>query len=91
MKSTLQVQRQRGLSTRASSGQSCASRNQEGAILTLANTLGAYGKTLTALKDPTDIFNKVTEPVNKSAIAGQRACIAAGFENQFKNASGWEK
>jgi hypothetical protein len=63
----------------------------EAAILQLANSLGIYSKTLKGLSSELEISSKAVNPIRKLAKDGERACISAGFGNQFKDASGWEK
>jgi hypothetical protein len=72
-------------------GQTAGYPKLEEAILRLANSLGVYSKSLEGLSEESEIIKKATNPIHKLAIAGQQACNSAGFKNQFKDASGWEK
>ena len=72
-------------------GQTTGFPRLEDAILRLSNSLGAYSNSLKGLSDESEIIKKATNPIHKLAIEGQQACNSAGFGNQFKDASGWEK
>lgn len=72
-------------------GQTAGYPKLEEAILRMANSLGVYSKSLEGLSEESEIIKKATNPIHKLAIAGQQACNSAGFKNQFKDASGWEK
>jgi hypothetical protein len=72
-------------------GQTTGFPRLEDAILRLANSLSAYSNSLEGLSDESEIIKKATNPIHKLAIEGQQACNSAGFGEQFKDASGWEK
>ena len=72
-------------------GQTAGYPELEEAILRLTNSLGTYSNSLKGLDSESEILEKATNPIHRLAIDGQRACNSAGFANQFKDASGWEK
>ncbi len=72
-------------------GQTAGYPKLEEAILRLANSLGTYSNSLKGLDGESEILKKATNPIHRLAIDGQRECNSAGFANQFKDASGWEK
>jgi hypothetical protein len=74
----------------STNGQTSGFPGIEGAIIGLGNNLGAYSQVLEGLRSEEEILRKATNPLHKLNIAGQKACISAGFGGQFKTASGWE-
>ena len=72
-------------------GQTAGYPKLEEAILGLANSLGVYSQSLEGLSEESEIIRKATNPIHKLAVKGQQACNSAGFKDQFKDASGWEK
>lgn len=75
----------------STNGQTSGLPGLEDAILKLGNSLGYYKKSLVGLGSEEEILTKATNPLHKLNIAGQKACISAGFGGEFKTASGWEK
>ena len=74
----------------STNGQTAGLPGLEDAILKLGNSLGFYKKSLVGLGSEEEILSKATNPINRLSIAGQKACISAGFGGEFKTASGWE-
>ena len=74
----------------STNGQTSGLPGLEDAILQLGNNLGAYSQILRGLGSEEEIISKATNPLNRLSIAGQKACISAGFGGEFKTASGWE-
>ena len=74
----------------STNGQTSGFPGLEEAIIGLGNNLGAYGQSLVGLRSEEEILRKATNPLHKLNVAGQKACISAGFGGEFKASSGWE-
>ena len=62
----------------------------EGSVISFANVLATFEKSLVGLESESMILSKATGPVHEVAKEAEQVCKSSGFYKQFNEASGWK-